>query len=67
MRRTLAVAILLVTVPALAWGSPPTSRETIGVVRNSSGTVAVTRGGLDLQVPAGTKLHVEDVLHTGVD
>jgi hypothetical protein len=67
MRRTLIVAILLVTVPALAWGYSPTAQETIGMVRNSSGTATVTRGGLDLTVTAGTKLLVEDILNTGFD
>jgi hypothetical protein len=67
MRRTLIVAILLVTLPVLAWGSFATAQETIGVVRNSSGTATVTRGGQVLPVTAGTKLLVEDILDTGRD
>jgi hypothetical protein len=67
MRRTLIVAILLVTLPVLVWGSFATAQETIGVVRNSSGTATVTRGGQVLPVTAGTKLLVEDILDTGRD
>jgi hypothetical protein len=67
MRRTFIIAILLVAVPALAWGSSPKDQETIGVVRNSAGTATVTRGGLDIPVAAGAKLLVEDILHTGLD
>lgn len=67
MRRTLVVAILLVTLPALVWGSSAAAQETIGVVRNSSGTATVTRGGQVLPVTAGTKLLVEDILDTGRD
>ncbi len=67
MKRALLLAILLVAVPALALASSPTAQETVGVVRNSSGTAAVIRGGLDFPVSAGTKLLVDDILHTGVD
>lgn len=67
MRRTLIVAILLVTLPVLVWGSFATAQETIGVVRNSSGAATVTRGGQVLPVTAGTKLLVEDILDTGRD
>jgi hypothetical protein len=67
MRYALFAAILLVTVPSLGWGLPPSGQETIGVVRNSAGTATVTRGEQAFQAVVGTKLQAGDTLSTGPD
>jgi hypothetical protein len=61
------VAILMLTVPALVWGLPPSEKETIGVVRNSGGSATVTRGEQVFQAATGTKLLAGDTLRTGSD
>ena len=62
MRRTLFIAILLaaVSVP-----TPGHADGTIGVVRSSSGSTTVTRGGNVLPATTGTRLNVGDTLGTG--
>ena len=67
MKRILIVAILLAAVPALTWSAPPADQTTIGVVRNSEGQAAVTRGERSFPATAGTKLHSGDTLSTGSD
>jgi hypothetical protein len=67
MKTSLFVAAMLVIVPSLVWGLPPSGEEPIGVVRNSAGTATVTRGGQVLQAAEGTKLHAGDTLRTGAD
>ncbi len=67
MRYALFAAMLLVIVPSLGWGLPPQGQDTIGVVRNSAGTVTVTRGSQVFEAVAGTKLHEGDTLSTGPD
>ena len=67
MRRTLLVAVLLVTFPVLTTGLSAAAQETIGVIRNSEGNATVTRGGQILPAAAGTKLQAGDTLRTGSD
>jgi hypothetical protein len=67
MRLISFVAILLLTVPALVWGLPPSEKETIGVVRNSGGIATVSRGDQVIQAATGTKLLAGDTLSTGSD
>ena len=67
MKRYVIIAILLAALPALCWGATAATKETIGVIRNSSGTVSVTRGEQVLPAVSGTKLLAEDVLDTGRD
>ena len=67
MRRTLFVAIFLVTFPTLALGLPAVEQNTIGVVRNSAGKTTVTRGERVLPAAVGTKLLAGDTLSTGDD
>jgi len=66
MRHILFVAILLAAVLAPTWGHADADR-TIGVVRNSSGSATVTRGGNVLPATTGTRLHTGDTLGTGPD
>ena len=65
--RKLLVAILLSMSPASAWCLPSGQQDTIGVVRNSTGTATVTRGEQALPAVAGTKLLAGDTLSTGFD
>jgi hypothetical protein len=65
--RKLLFAILLLTSPAAAWCTPSGQQDTIGVVRNSTGTATVTRGDQALPAVAGTKLLAGDTLSTGFD
>ncbi len=67
MRHILFIAVLLVTRPAMAWGLPAVEQATIGVVRNTAGQVAVTRGDRILPAVVGTKLLAGDTLSTGPD
>jgi hypothetical protein len=67
MRDARHVVILLATVSVLAQGVPAAALDTIGTVRSSAGTAAVTRGGHVLKAPAGTKLITGDTLTTGSD
>jgi len=66
MRQILFVAILLATVSAATSGHADAD-GTIGVVRNSSGSATVTRGGNVLPATTGTRLQVGDTLGTGAD
>ena len=43
------------------------AQETIGVMRNATGNVTVTRDGKAFPAPAGTKLLAGDILRTGPD
>jgi hypothetical protein len=65
--RGLLFTIILLTLPAAAWCLPIAPQETIGVVRNSTGTATVTRGDQALPAVAGTKLQAGDTLSTGFD
>lgn len=67
MKRYLILVVLLAAVPILLWGGSAMAKETIGVIRNTSGTVNVTRGMEILPAVSGTKLVAEDVLVTGRD
>jgi len=67
MRRTLFAAVLLATLPALAWSLPPAGRDTIGVVKNSSGETSLTRGERLFPAAVGTRLAAGDTLSTGPD
>jgi len=66
MRYTLLVAILLaaVSLPAQARAD---ADGTIGVVRNSTGSATVIRGGNILPALTGTRLRIGDTLGTGPD
>lgn len=66
MARTLLIAILLATfsVPILAHAAPD---GTIGIVRTSTGSASVTRGGDVLPATTGTRVHAGDTLSTGSD
>ena len=64
--RTLLIAILLAAVSVPTWGHADTD-GIIGVVRNSTGSATVTRGGNVLPATAGTRLHAGDTLGTGPD
>jgi hypothetical protein len=65
--RKLLFAIFLLTLPAAAWCLPSGEQETIGVVRNSTGTATITRGDQAIPAAAGTKLLAGDTLGTGFD
>jgi len=67
MKRTLFLPFLLATLSILLPGLSDAAQETIGIIRNSAGAAAVTRGGQLLPAAAGTKLLVGDTLTTGVD
>ncbi|HJX15414.1 MAG TPA: FecR family protein [Candidatus Deferrimicrobiaceae bacterium] len=67
MRRTLLVAVFLVTMPVLFTSLSAAAQETIGIVRSSEGKATVTRGGQILPADEGTKLLVGDALRTGSD
>jgi len=67
MRATRNVVILLAAMSVLAQGVPAAALDTIGTVRSSAGTAAVTRGGQVLPATAGTKLIAGDALTTGSD
>src|SRR3990170_1141082 len=67
VRRTLLVAVFLVTIPVLLTGLSAAAQETIGVIRSSEGNATVTRGGQILPAAAGTKLQAGDTLRTGSD
>ena len=67
MRRTLFVAVLLVTLSVLAGGLPASAQEIIGTVRNSAGKATITREGRILPASEGTKLFAGDTLSTGSD
>ena len=64
MRHILFVAILLAVVLAPTWGHADLG-GTIGVVRNSTGSATITRGGNLLPATTGTRLHTGDTLGTG--
>lgn len=66
MKNTLFVVILLAVVSAPTWGHADAD-GTIGVVRNSTGSATVTRGGNVLPATTGTRLHAGDTLGTGPD
>jgi len=66
MRSALLVAILLAPVSLPRWGHADAG-GTIGVVRNSTGSATVTRGGDVLPATTGTRLHAGDTLGTGPD
>ena len=66
MRHILFVAILLAVVLSPTRGHADLG-ETIGVVRNSTGSATVTRGESVLPATAGTRLHTGDTLGTGPD
>lgn len=66
MKRTLFIAILLAALSVPAPGRADAG-ETIGVVRNSTGSAVITRGGDVLPATAGTRLYVGDALGTGPD
>lgn len=67
MGRGLLVALLLLAVPAAAWSAPSDPKDTIGVVRNSTGTASVLRGDQAYPAVSGTKLLAGDTLTTGFD
>jgi hypothetical protein len=67
MRVARSVVILLAAMSVLAQGVAAAALDTIGTVRSSAGTAAVTRGGEDLPATAGTKLLAGDILTTGSD
>ena len=67
MRRTLLVAVFLVTMPVLFTSLSAAAQETIGIVRTSEGKATVTRGGKVIPAEEGTKLLVGDTLGTGSD
>ncbi|HEX9190573.1 MAG TPA: FecR domain-containing protein [Candidatus Deferrimicrobiaceae bacterium] len=60
-------AIFLLVLPAAAWCLTAGEQDTIGVVRNSTGTATVTRGDQPLQAVPGTRLQAGDTLSTGFD
>ena len=66
MKNILFVAMLFAIVAVPMRGYADTD-GTIGMVRNSSGSATVTRGGNVLPASAGTRLHVGDTLGTGAD
>jgi len=63
----LLLAIFLLALPAAAWSLPSDGQDTIGVVRNSTGTATVTRGDQALPAAPGTRLQAGDTLSTGFD
>jgi hypothetical protein len=63
----LLCAALLLAFPHAAWPSPASPKDTIGVVRNSTGTASVLRGGQAFPAVSGTKLLAGDTLTTGFD
>jgi len=65
--RRMLFAIFLLTLPAAAWCLPSGQQDTIGVVRNSTGTATITRGDQALPAVSGTKLQAGDTLGTGYD
>lgn len=67
MRATRHAVILLAAMSVLAQGIPAAALDTIGTVRSSAGTAAVTRGGQVLPATAGTKILAGDSLTTGSD
>jgi hypothetical protein len=67
MRPTNSIVILLLILSALAWPLPAAAQESIGIVRTSSGTATINRGGQILPAAAGTKLLAADTLTTGSD
>lgn len=67
MLQNVLISIWLLALPAAAWCTPSDPQETIGVVRNATGTATITRGEHSLPAAAGTKLHAGDTLSTGFD
>lgn len=67
MRPTKSIVILLLILSALAWPLPAAAQESIGIVRTSSGTATINRGGQILPAAVGTKLLAADTLTTGSD
>ena len=67
MKPMLLVTALLILLSVPAPGSAASARETIGVVRSSTGAATVNRGGQVLPAAVGTKLHEGDALGTGLD
>jgi hypothetical protein len=67
MRPTKSIVILLLFLSALALPLPAAAQESIGIVRTSSGTATINRGGQILPAAAGTKLLAADTLTTGSD
>ena len=66
MRAARSVVILVVAMSVLAQGAAA-AHDTIGTVRSSAGTAAVTRDGQVLPATPGTKLLAGDTLTTGPD
>ncbi len=67
MRPTKSIVILLLILSALAWPVPAATQESIGIVRTSSGTATINRGGQILPAAVGAKLLAADTLTTGSD
>lgn len=67
MKRHLILLVLLAAFPILIWSESATAKETIGVIRNTMGTVNVSRGEQIVPAMAGTKLVAEDIVVTGRD
>ncbi len=67
MRPTKSIVILLLILSALAWPVPAAAQESIGIVRTSSGTATINRGGQILPAAVGAKLLAADTLTTGSD
>ena len=65
--RKLLFTIFLLALPAAAWCLPSGEQDTIGVVRNSTGTASITRGDQALPAVPGAKLHAGDTLSKGFD
>jgi len=63
----LLFAIFLLALPSAAWCLPSDGQDTIGVVRNSTGTATITRGDQALPAAPGTRLQAGDTLSTGFD
>jgi hypothetical protein len=66
MRAARSVVILLAAMSVLAQGAYA-ALDTIGTVRSSAGTAAVTREGQILPAAPGTKIFAGDTLTTGSD
>jgi hypothetical protein len=66
IRRALYLAVVLTTISVYSPGHAG-DLETVGVVRNSTGTAFVTRGERSFPAVAGTKLFPGDTLVTGRD
>jgi hypothetical protein len=65
--RNVLFVFFLLALSSTAWCLPSGEQDTIGVVRNSTGTATITRGDQALPAVAGTKLLAGDTLSTGYD